>query len=215
MKLNKWLKMATGIGAIGVVIGFGWRLYSRRHTLPCPPWLDWLLENPYMDTVAGSETIINRAGLQPGMRLLDVGCGPGRISLPAARRVGPAGLVVALDLQEEMLRRLRQRLEAAGCDNIELIHAGIGTAGLAEEFFDRALLVTVLGEIPEQAAALAEIYEALKPGGILSVTEVIPDPHYQRRDTVRRLAQAAGFLEQDSFGTWLAFTLNFIKPARV
>ena len=54
--------------------------------------------------------------------------------------------------------------------------------------FDRALLVTVLGEIPDRDAALRAIFDALKPGGILSITEILRDPHYQRRTTVLRLA---------------------------
>ena len=54
--------------------------------------------------------------------------------------------------------------------------------------FDRAVLVTVLGEIPGREAALREIFEALRPGGILLVEETIRDPHFQTRSTVTRLA---------------------------
>ncbi len=78
---------------------------------------------------------------------------------------------------------------------------------------DRALLVTVLGEIPDREAALSQIFQALKPGGILSVTEIIFDPHYQSRSTVLRLASAAGFQEKAFFGNRIAFTLNFEKPS--
>lgn len=211
--MKKWLKLTVLVGGVAAGIGLGWRLYSRRQTMPCPHWLDWLLENPYMDAVAGSETILERLDLQRGMRVLDVGSGPGRVTVPAAQRVAPNGLVVALDVQEEMLQKLQRRMEAAGVGNIELLHTGIRDARLEEAIYDRALLVTVLGEIPQQAGALAEIFRALKPGGLLSVTEVIPDPHYQSRGSVRRLARTAGFEEQDSFGNWLAFTLNFVKPA--
>jgi ubiquinone/menaquinone biosynthesis C-methylase UbiE len=146
------------------------------------------------------------------MKLLDVGCGPGRLSIPAAKRIGPEGQVVALDIQDEMLRRLQNRIQTAGLENIQLIHAGIGAGLLPQNEFDRAILVTVLGEIPDPQAALAEIFDSLKPGGLLSVTELIPDPHYQSRSTVRQLATAAGFVAIQSFGNWLAFTLNFVKP---
>jgi ubiquinone/menaquinone biosynthesis C-methylase UbiE len=70
----------------------------------------------------------------------------------------------------------------------------------------------VLGEIPDKQAALREIHGALKPGGILSVTELLPDPHYQPQGKVRRLAAGAGFRLQARHGTWFAFTLNFQKP---
>jgi len=75
--------------------------------------------------------------------------------------------------------------------------------------FDRAVLVTVLGEIPDREAALREIFDALKPGGMLSVTEVIFDPHFQPRPTVARLARSVGFREQ---AYRVAFTLNLEKP---
>jgi predicted methyltransferase len=59
---------------------------------------------------------------------------------------------------------------------------------------------------------LREILTALKPGGILSLTEVFPDPHYQSRRTVRRLAEAAGFRVVEVLGSWRAFTANLARP---
>jgi cyanophycinase-like exopeptidase len=72
-------------------------------------------------------------------------------------------------------------------------------------------MVTVLGEIPDRQAALQEVTDALKPGGLLSVTEVVVDPHFQTRGAVRRLAATAGLREVAFFGNRLGFTLNFEK----
>jgi ubiquinone/menaquinone biosynthesis C-methylase UbiE len=77
--------------------------------------------------------------------------------------------------------------------------------------FDRAWLVTVLGEIPDRTAALANLFRVLKPGGTLSITEIFVDPHYQHRSLVIRLARMAGFEPTEYWGSWLAFTQNFIK----
>jgi ubiquinone/menaquinone biosynthesis C-methylase UbiE len=72
-------------------------------------------------------------------------------------------------------------------------------------------MCTVLGEIPEREAALRQCYAALKSGGTLSITEIFPDPHYQSREVVRRLAESAGFRLHEIVGSWYFFTANFVK----
>lgn len=209
------MRLAKGVTytiAFLAAVGGGWLLWRRQKAnLPCPASLSFLLENPFMNRVAGAETLLDRAGVVAGMRLLDAGCGPGRITLPAARRVGPTGEVVALDIQETMLQRVRQKLDAQGASNVRLLHAALGDGQTEAKAFDRAFLVTVLGEIPDKAAALREIYTALKPGGLLSVTEVLPDPDFQTPDAVRRLADEAGFVEDRLLGGFPAFTMNLVK----
>jgi len=108
--------------------------------------LSFLLENPFVDRVESAELLLDRLDLQPAMRVLDVGCGPGRVSLPAARCVGQAGEVVALDIQDEMLRRAQSRAQPRAIGNIRFVRAGAGQGALAPGRFDRALLVTVLGD---------------------------------------------------------------------
>jgi ubiquinone/menaquinone biosynthesis C-methylase UbiE len=146
------------------------------------------------------------------MKLLDVGCGPGRLTIPAAVRVGPEGQIVAVDIQPKMIRRLEDRIHSEGLTNTKIVLGGAGDGQIGHNGFDRALLVTVLGEIPDKEAALAEIFQLLKPGGVLSITEVIPDPHYQSQKRVRQLIDRAGFKEVQFFGSWVAYTLNVIKP---
>lgn len=197
--------------ALVVGVSLVWRAAARHWSLPCPSWLVPLLENPYFEAVAGAQTVLNRAGVRPGMAVLDAGCGPGRLTLPAAERVGPAGRVVALDIQPRMIERLRRRLHAQGIANVETVLAGLGAGQLPAETFDVALLVTVLGEIPDKARALREIHDSLRSGGILSVTEVLPDPHYQAVARVRALATGAGFREQQLCAGVVSFTMNFVK----
>ena len=210
MKKVLWGVLGTFIG-----VGFWWRHFERRRSRPFPSWLSPLLETPAMEAVAGNSRILDNLDLVPGMQVLDVGCGPGRVTVPAARRVGPGGEVVALDVQPSMLQKLKERADAYGLGNIRLVLSGIGQGALESNAFDRALLVTVLGEVPDREAALREMYAALKTGGVLSVSEVILDPHYQSRRTVRRLAEAVGFRPCRHYGNRLAFTKQFVKPARI
>ncbi len=201
-------------GSLGLLllIGIGWRFASRRHTLPCPAWLRWFVEldNPFTKTNRAA-VIIEHLDLAPDMTVLDAGCGPGRLTVPLAERVH-SGEVVAVDLQEGMLARAREKAQKANVSNIRFVRAGLGEGKLQRNYFDRAVLVTVLGEIPDQNAALKEIYDALKPGGILSATEVIFDPHFQGRGKVTRLAEGVGFRECGFSGSRIAFTLNLQKP---
>lgn len=168
------------------------------------------MDNPFTKTNRAS-VIIGLLDLQPGMKVLDAGCGPGRLSIPAAKAIGSQGELTALDIQAGMLERAQKNARFAGLSNIRLIQAGLGEGKLAKVCYDRAMLVTVLGEIPEQEAALQEIYRALRPGGILSVTEVIFDPHFQSSKSVRQVAAKVGFREVGFFGKRLAYTMHFEK----
>lgn len=203
------------LGLIGVIIliAITWRFASRRHALPCPVWLRWLVEldNPFA-RISRAAIITEHLDLQPGMAVLDAGCGPGRVTIPVAQKVGKQGKVVAVDIQPGMLQRAREKARQANISDIQFVQAGLGEGKLGNGQFDRALLVTVLGEIPDWEAALKEIFDALKPGGILSVTEIIFDPHFQGRNSVARYAATAGFREKDFYGNRIAFTLNLEKP---
>ena len=192
-----------------------WRFSSRRISLPCPVWLGWLVEldNPFTK-INQAATIIHHLSIRPGMTVLDVGCGPGRLAIPLAYKVGPKGDIVAMDIQVGMLDKVKKKAQAENLTNISFLHSGIGEKKLKNEYFDRVLLVTVLGEIPNREMALKEIFDALKPGGVLSITEIIFDPHYQRFNTVNQLTSAIGFQEREIFKDRFAFTLNLEKPAR-
>jgi SAM-dependent methyltransferase len=201
-----------GLGLLGAVM-VAWRIVARLRPLPCPPWLGWLLDNPLTRGMQ-ADLLVGRAGLKPGMRVLDAGCGLGRVTLPAARAVGTGGEVIALDIQPAMLETARRRVKAAGLSNVRFMLSSLEEGNLPNDRFDRAFLVTVLGEIPDRLKALKEIAAALKPGGILSITEIIPDPHYQTKRTVRQLAHLAGLMEIESFGNTAVYTINFRKPLR-
>ena len=201
----------TGLIALALVVVIG--LVWRSASWPCPIWLVPLLETPYFEAVAGAKTLLERAGIRPGMCVLDAGCRTGRVTVPVATRVGPSGRGVAVDIQQGMLAALRERVESKGLTNVELMLAGLGDGNLPADEFDVALLVTVLGEIPEKLAALREIHQSLRPGGVLSITEVLPDPHYQGLSHVRTLVADSGFRELSLFRGWLSYTLNLGKPA--
>lgn len=156
--------------------------------------------------------VLKRLFLNQGMRVADIGCGSGRLTARIAKQVGPNGDVVGMDVDPRVLRVAERHANANGLMNTHFILAGAGQGKLDRSRLDRVALVAVLGEISNRDAAMAEIFQALKPGGMLSVTEVGLDPHRRSRDEVRRLAKAAGFVERACFGNRLLFTINLVKP---
>lgn len=190
----------------------GWRWASRRWSLPCPSLLAWSLDNTLAHRSPLTLMTLERIGFRPGEKVLEIGPGPGRLLIPAAQRVLPGGEVVGIDIQPKMIERLEKNAARAGVTNLTVIPGDATRPHVPESSFDLVFLCTTLGEIPDRAAALAQSFRALRSGGRLSVTELIPDPHYQSRSTVRRHAEAAGFRFVSIEGGWWFYTATFVKP---
>ncbi|CAA9475699.1 MAG: hypothetical protein AVDCRST_MAG02-4092 [uncultured Rubrobacteraceae bacterium] len=220
MELGKTARYASATAALAVLASsFVFVLRERRRPTPLSPRLFFLLENPLTGAFVGAPLLVGRLGLAPGMDVLDAGCGPGRLTVPLAEAVGPGGWVVALDGQPAMLGRLEGRLRAEGVRNVRPLLGKLGEGALLGEGapvvgqggFDRAVLAMVLGEVRDRAGALRELHGALRPGGVLSVTEIFGDPHHLAARMVLKEAEAAGFRLAGRFGSFPAYTLNFEK----
>lgn len=198
--------------AVGLAFLFIWRWASGNWQLPCPSLLGWALESRFYSWLTGTEKTLDRLHLQPGQRILEMGPGPGRLLVPAARRIKPDGEAFGIDIQPGMVERLEDRAKKERIDNLTVILGDASKPQVDEETFDLVFLVTTLGEIPDRSAAIRESFNALAPGGVLSITELFGDPHYQSRSTVKRLAEQAGFQLQSIAGHWWFYTANFVKP---
>jgi SAM-dependent methyltransferase len=161
---------------VAVATSIGWRYASRRWSLPCPTILSWAVDGRLVDSIAGTTATLDRMGLAPGMTVVEIGPGPGRLLLPAARRALPGGRAIGVELQQGMLDKLRRTMAQNDPGNVELIHADATQKVLPDDCADVVYLCTVLGEIPDRTAALANCFAALKRGGRLSITEILLDP---------------------------------------
>jgi ubiquinone/menaquinone biosynthesis C-methylase UbiE len=184
------------------------RLAHRFGTsTPCPAALSWLVHNPLRRRYM--RPVLDRVGIQPGECVLELGPGPGAFTLDAAQRAGPEGQIIAVDIQPEMITQLEKRVREANLTNVETHVASAYELPLENESIDRAFLVTVLPEVPDQNRALSELRRVLKPGGQLSITEEFIDPDYPfPAETIRRV-EAAGFELEQRFGSFWVYTVNF------
>lgn len=189
-----------------------WRLASTRHNLPCPSWLAWLVEmdNPFAKAHKAGE-IIKNLKLKQSIKILDVGCGPGRVSLPLAQAALPYnGSVTALDLQEGMIDKVRKKSYQYNLDNINFILGDINKISLDDKY-DIILMICVLGEIPkeEQKSSIKKLLSHLSSNGVISITETIFDPHFQSRKSINKLMNEIGFNEVHHTGNKLVYTAHF------
>lgn len=156
------------------------------------------------------------AALAPraGERVLEVGPGIGYYSLAVARSLD-GGTLEVLDVRQEFVDDVTRRAQDAGIANLR---ASVGDgAGLpyGDQSFDAAFLITVLGEIPDQDAALRELCRVLRPGGRLVVGESLAggDPHHVWFESLCPRAEAAGFSLESREGGPLAYLARFRSPS--
>lgn len=109
--------------------------------------------------------------LRPGMRVLDVGCGPGSITRGLAERVAP-GEVIGIDLSADTLVAARQDAAARGLGNLRYEEASVYQLPYADASFDAAYAHQVFQHLREPAKALREVLRVLKPGGLVAVRDV-------------------------------------------
>ena len=149
------------------------------------------------------------------MQVLDLGCGSGAFTPFIARTVGEKGKVYALDIQADMLKQLERKLsrpENKDIKNIKLIEGNAYELPFEDNPLDLVNMVTVLQEIPDRNRALQEVKRVLKPGGLLAVTELFPDPDYPWKSTTVKLGEGAGLVVDKVSGNFFNYTVRFKKP---
>jgi len=120
-----------------------------------------LFVNPYK--------LLNAAGLKPRQKVLEVGCGPGLFTIPAAKIVGEKGRVYALDVNPLSVETVRRKINEKGLKNIEVILADASETGLPDESVDVAFLFGVIHALDDVDAVMREMHRVLKVRGVLSI----------------------------------------------
>jgi ubiquinone/menaquinone biosynthesis C-methylase UbiE len=158
----------------------------------CPWWFAYTFDNPLRSLFHNPQKLF-APYVHKGMIVADIGCGLGYFSLGLARMVKENGRVIAVDIQPQMLKRMRKRADRAGLSSIIHSHLCRDNDLDIREPLDFALAFWMMHEAPDPAALCRQIYHALKPSGTLFFTE--PVFHVNNEDFLREIAMArdAGF----------------------
>jgi ubiquinone/menaquinone biosynthesis C-methylase UbiE len=156
------------------------------------------------------ERLVDELDLSVTSCVLEIGPGSGFFSATLAKRI-PAGTLVLLDLRAEFVGRVRRRLSKLGLCNFTCTVGDACSLPFRDDSFEAAILVTVLGETADPGACIGEAHRVLKPGGILSVTELWLDPHFVSAPELRALISSTGFEHVDIRGPSRSYTARFRK----
>lgn len=204
--MARWPLLA---GAVGVVAGVV--LWWRANPSACPYSQRLWVEAPH--PLITRRRLLTILGPAPGERILEVGPGTGYYTLDVAERLSPGGTLDIFDVQKEMLDHTMRRAGELGLDNVTPRRGDARSLPYEDGRFDAAYLVSVLGEIPDQDAALRELARVLKAGGRLVDGELFGDPHWVSPGSLARRAEGAGLRFERRLGRAFGYFARFDRPA--
>ncbi|MDT4989919.1 MAG: arsenite methyltransferase [Micromonosporaceae bacterium] len=143
-----------------------------------------------------------RADLRPGEVVLDLGSGGGMDSLVAARRVGAEGHVFGLDMSDEMMRLAQRNAADSDVTNVAFIKGDMESVPLPRASVDVIISNCVVNLVPDKGRALREAYRVLRPGGRVSISDIVTRvvvPEHLKNDLTAWAACVGGALREDEY----------------
>ncbi|MEG6584855.1 class I SAM-dependent methyltransferase [Dendrosporobacter sp. 1207_IL3150] len=166
------------------------------------------LDNPERRKKLPPEEVLKRFGIQKGNIVADIGCGIGYFTIPASNLVGLNGKVYAMDISDEMLNMVSERIRQSGVENIEIVQIRENDFLLADNSADFAVAFFVLHEANDLQRFLLEIHRILKPGGKLAIIE------WDKRE-MNQGPPVSHRVSQEDVHLWLTQTGFVVRPIKV
>ena len=188
------------------------RIIRHYYHFPIPSFLTKLIDNPIRrKLIQNPTTIAKRMQLQAGMTVVEIGPGKGNYTIAIAKKILPNGKVIAIDIQESVIKDLKKKLKEEKILNIEPRIDNAHNLSIPSESVDRVIAISCLPEIPKPIKVLCEFKRILKPNGLVCLCELVFDPDYPRRKTEQKWAREAGLKLGNEFGNFFSYQLNFKK----
>jgi len=185
-----------------------WRRLAGKGMYPIE-YASWLL-SPLRYLVMPPRRIVDRLELSSTDHVLEIGCGPGFFSAAIAKTLS-GGHLTLFDAQEPMLDLASARMKRHNVANFTCVSGDASGLPFRDNAFDVVLMVTVLGEVSDRVAAIAEAARVLRPNGRLSITEAAGDPDRVKRAELDHLAAQAGLAIDKRWRGVVVATSNYRK----
>jgi ubiquinone/menaquinone biosynthesis C-methylase UbiE len=199
------LRRLLAMAGLGTLIA---ALWWRKNPSACPYSQRVFIELPHPGITRGR--LIEILAPRAGERVLEVGPGTGYYTFEMAARLD-GGQVELFDIQQEMLDHVMREANRRGVTNVQPALGDAQALPYGDDSFDAVVLITVLGEIPDQDRALSEIARVLRPGGRLIVGEMFFDPHLVTFGKLRERGARAGLSLVRRLGSPVAFFARLEK----
>jgi ubiquinone/menaquinone biosynthesis C-methylase UbiE len=183
------------------------KIVERRHSedLHASGLAFWMIsimhDNPLLPHLKDPYRSLETAGLKPGQKVMEVGCGPGFFTIPAAKIVGDKGLIYAIDVNHRAIKRVEEKMRKYGIDNIKPILGNAANSGLQDSSIDLAFIFGLRYVAGGLSNLISEVYRILRSGGILSFEKTTGSDEKLVEEVER-----VGFIKAEKKGRIFVFT---------
>jgi len=183
------------------------KIVERRHSedLHASGLAFWMIsimhDNPLLPHLKDPYRSLETAGLKPGQKVMEVGCGPGFFTIPAAKIVGDKGLIYAIDVNHRAIKRVEEKMRKYGIDNIKPILGNAANSGLQDSSIDLAFIFGLRYVAGGLSNLISEVYRILRSGGILSFEKTTGSDEKLVEEVER-----VGFVKTDRKGRIFVFS---------
>jgi len=192
------------------------KLIKKRQIAPVTSvaMADWL-NRPEREAEEQPDRVIEALKIKAGSTVVDLGAGTGYFTGRLADQVGPNGRVVAVDIQQGMLDRLRRNLEGRGFSNVQIVLGKPGDPLIPPNYADLVLLVDVYHEIAQPEAMMEHVRRGLKPGGRVVVIEYRKEDPSIPLPPVRKMTVAEVRSELEPLGFRFVEAMDFVPTQHI